>query len=104
MAFVSVPRMHIATVLVSYMPHQNINAIIFSSLHKDDAIGPSSGHQMKKNIIAFYNTTKSRVDTATLSMKRMQNFQFSSRTKYETSAKLSMLQLLIRCLDLVNLR
>ena len=46
--FVSLPRMHIATVLVSYMPHQNKIAILFSSLHNDDAIGPSSGHQIKK--------------------------------------------------------
>ena len=36
-----------ATVLVAYMPHQNKNAIVFSSLHNDDAIAPSSGHEMK---------------------------------------------------------
>jgi hypothetical protein len=41
-AFVSVPRRHIATILISYIPHYNKNVILFSSLHNNDAIGPSS--------------------------------------------------------------
>ena len=78
------------TVLVSYMPHQNKNAILFSSLHNDDAIVPSSGYQMKTrhHNILYYHKKWGRY----------------SRTKYETSAKLSMFLLLIRRLDLANLR
>ena len=51
-------------VLLSYILRKNKNVILFSSLYKDDAIDPSFEQQKKPEIITFYNSTKSGVDTA----------------------------------------
>ena len=50
--------------LVSYVPDtkKKKNVVLFSSMHLDDKIDPSSGDDKKPDIITFYNATKGGVD------------------------------------------
>lgn len=50
--------------LVSYIPKKGKNVILVSSLCETDAIDQSTGEQKKPEVITFYNSTKSGVDTA----------------------------------------
>jgi hypothetical protein len=48
--------------LVSYVPKQNKNVFLLSSLHFDGKIDDETGNQKKPEIITFYNHTKCGVD------------------------------------------
>nr|XP_022900753.1 piggyBac transposable element-derived protein 4-like [Onthophagus taurus] len=49
--------------LVSYVPKQNKNVILLSSMHFGNTIDKNTGKKQKPEIITYYNATKGGVDT-----------------------------------------
>ncbi|XP_050293794.1 uncharacterized protein LOC126734284 [Anthonomus grandis grandis] len=49
--------------VVSYTPKKGKNVIMFSTMHHDAKINIETGEKAKPEIITFYNSTKSGVDT-----------------------------------------
>ena len=52
------------TVLASYIQRKGKNIILASSLHFDDAFDHGTGDKKKPEVITFYNSTKSGIDTS----------------------------------------
>lgn len=49
--------------LVSYVPKVNKNVLLLSTMHDDDTIDKATGEAFKPEVVTYYNSTKSGVDT-----------------------------------------